>query len=349
MDEDDQEEPAEETDVSEHWDKNDRTAVPRGKEALDDGLSALGPRESFLIAYDRLADLAASARAPALAIGAVSGRSRVVASQLLPVGNAVTIGRHTRCGLKLSSSRISLRHIVALAVAGGPGKLPTLRLWDLNTGKPFRTEGGQENGAIAAEGATYISIGQYAIWFLPCGPGRAWPLRAIDGWASLPARTFVDRRAPLPPSKRAGVPGLPRHKPMSDPPGVERTWITSLAPPLLLGEDDAPEIAWGTIRLQCGHDKARRRVSAERLEQGILVGRYERCGLSLGERDVNVSRVHLLLVRIGGDIWAIDTGSTNGVRRKGAPLDAAVLADDDRLEFGTRMVLDWNKISHPSA
>jgi pSer/pThr/pTyr-binding forkhead associated (FHA) protein len=71
--------------------------------------------------------------------------------------------------------------------------------------------------------------------------------------------------------------------------------------------------------------------------------------LSLGEIDKNVSRVHLLLVRIGSDVWAIDTGSTNGVRRDGKGIAALILGDVDRLEFGSNMTLDWTKLEHAEA
>src|SRR5689334_14375218 len=77
------------------------------------------------------------------------------------------------------------------------------------------------------------------------------------------------------------------------------TEITRIAPPLLLRDDDEPEVAWGVLRLERDGYRQERGVSAERLEQGILVGRYERCGLLMSSENSEVSRVHLLLVRIG--------------------------------------------------
>lgn len=336
----------ERTDVFGAFSRNEPTYVPG--EMRGEPRSALGPRESFLIAYDRLAELASAARRPAFAIAAVDGRSRVVAAELLETGSSLAIGRHTRCRVRLLSEAVSLRHVVALALPGE--RSPVLRVWDLNTGQPFCTEDGEENGAVASEGATYLSIGQFALWFLPCGPGRPWPARGGEAWSALPPRSFVDRRSPVSRDKRGGMNVLARRK-QQDPLGEERTWVTSYGPPLLLGGggEDEPEIAWGTIRLQSGTSKARRNVSAERLEQGILVGRYERCGLSLGQIDINVSRVHLLLVRIGADVWAIDTGSSNGVRRKGEIVEAVILKNTDQLEFGAGMVLNWSKLEHAEA
>ena len=181
--------------------------------------------------------------------------------------------------------------------------------------------------------------------------GRSWPARGGEAWSALPPRSFVDRRSPVSPDKRMGMRALQRAAERDPLEAAERTWVTSYGPPLLLGGggEDEPEIAWGTIRLQSGTAKARRNVSAERLEQGILVGRYERCGLSLGQIDINVSRVHLLLVRIGAEVWAIDTGSSNGVRRKGEVVEAVILKNNDQLEFGAGMVLNWSKLEHAEA
>jgi hypothetical protein len=312
--------------------------------------AAPGPRESFLVAYGRLADLARAARRPAFVIAAVSNDMRVIAAELAEPDTTVTIGRHTKCRVQLPSERVSLRHVVALVLEDEPD-VPMIRLWDLNTREPFSTEDGNKNCAVVSSGPTYLAIGAFALWCLPCGPSIEWPERASTAWDVMPARSFVDRRAPLSPSRRAGVHALPPPKKKGGPyRGYDdSSRITTLAPPLLLGDDDEPELAWATIRLQSRGAKAKRSVSAERLGQGLLIGRYERCGLSLGEIDKNVSRVHLLLVRIGSDVWAIDTGSTNGVRKDGKGIAAVILDDIDRLEFGSNMALDWTKVEHAEA
>ena len=313
--------------------------------------SAPGPRESFLVAYDRLADLARAARGPAFVIGTVANDMRLVAAELAETQSIVTIGRHTKCRIRLPSERVSLRHVVALVLEDEPD-VPMIRVWDLNTREPFSTEDGNKNCAVVSSGPTYLAIGAFALWCLPCGPGVNWPARASVAWDALPPRTFVDRRAPLPSERRAGVHALPpppRRKGGPYRGFEENSRITTLAPPLLLGDDEEPELAWATIRLQSRGAKAKRSVSAERLGQGLLIGRYERCGLSLGEIDKNVSRVHLLLVRIGSDVWAIDTGSTNGVRKDGKGISALILEDVDRLEFGSNMTLDWTKLEHAEA
>jgi hypothetical protein len=48
-------------------------------------------------------------------------------------------------------------------------------------------------------------------------------------------------------------------------------------------------------------------------------------------------------------VWAIDTGSSNGVRRKGEAVEAVILGNNDQLEFGSGMVLNWSKMEHAEA
>jgi hypothetical protein len=115
-----------------------------------------------------------------------------------------------------------------------------------------------------------------------------------------------------------------------------------------MGEGDEPEVGWGTLRLAHQDYREKRAVSAEALEQGVLVGRYQRCGLRVGGPDC-VSRVHLLLVRIGAELWAIDTASTHGVRRNERALDAGVLGDVDSLSLPGAVTLEWKRQIHPSA
>jgi hypothetical protein len=118
-------------------------------------------------------------------------------------------------------------------------------------------------------------------------------------------------------------------------------------PPLLLFESAEPEVSWGTLRLTDPARWERRSFSAEALEQGVLVGRYLRCGM-VGFDD-RVSRVHLLLARIGAEVWAIDTASTHGVLRGGETLHAGVLADADALSLAGATTLEWRRQAHPMA
>lgn len=313
-----------------------------------------GPREAFLLAYERLSILGSVARGPAMVVVAVSGRGAVLDGRTIEDQRSLVVGRHPQCntntcGLYLPSAVVSLRHIAAL-VRAEQGQ-PVLRLWDLNTGLNFTTEDGQSNAAVISEGPTYVAVGPYALWFLPAsGVGAAgWPVRAQDAWQALPPREFIDRKSPGPdrPKQRPALRSRPDLQGLSD--RQTGTPVTSVAPPLLLGDDDEPEVAWGVIRLERRSRRQQRNVSAERLEQGILVGRYERCGILMSQENESVSRVHLLLVRIGVEVWAIHTASTNGLFRGDAPVEAEVLGDADALRLASDITLRWKRTAHPEA
>lgn len=315
---------------------NGRTIVMSGRPRR-----ALAPRAAFLVAHERLSLLAAVAAEPTVVVAAVDADARVVSSQTLATGNALVVGRHTQCDLRLDGGAISLRHLLVLAHSEAGTSV--LRAWDLRTGVPFISEDGRADVALMSDGPLYLAIDQYALWLLPVrGPLPRDPEAA---WEALPPRSFIERRsasssAPPPPSQ----PSLRKARRG----GANISRVTSLAPPLLLGEGDEPEIGWGELRLAADGERERRLVSAERLGQGVLIGRYERCGLVVRASD-RLSRVHLMLVRIGVGVWAVDTASTNGVRRDGVPLRAALLRDVDCLSLGGVLTIDWRRTLHPDA
>ena len=301
---------------------------------------AFGPRESFIVAYDRIATLAKVARRPSVVVAAVGPYGQVIEALLVEDRRALVVGRHTRCGLRLDEKAVALRHL-ALLVRYDEQGTPVLHLWDLNTGQCFVTEDEQLNSAVIAEGAVYAAIGPYALWMVPSGgvAGKGWPAQAEAAWSALPPRQFLDRRTPR---TLAGAPQprLSAERQERDP---EHSIVTVLGPALFLdGCDD--EMPWGELRIELANRKQKNRVSAERLEHGVLIGRYERCGIALSDGQNKVSRVHLLMVRIAGEIWAIDTASTHGLWRDRHRVGAAVLANPDELTLGNVAIVGWRRL-----
>lgn len=298
--------------------------------------AVLPPRDAFLVAHGRLALLCRSAPAPGFVVVAVDRHTQIVGAHALSAGDALVIGRHDHAGLVLPAPAISLRHLAAL-VRSAAG-VTELRLWDLRTGVSFLTEDGQPAGGVLADGPLYISLDQYALWFLPAG----FPLHDDPeaAWQSLPAREFLERAPVRPvPSARPHPRVLAESAPAS---------VTRFTAPLLLGEGREPEVGWGELRIAGRGRKERRVVSAERLEQGLLLGRYERCGLVI-ETSHRISRVHLALIRIGMDVWAVDMASTNGVTRDGAPFSAGPLKDEDTLNLAGEVSVEWRRTQHALA
>ena len=302
----------------------------------------LDPRASFLIAQERLALLASTARGPAVVAVAVGANGQVVDGLVLSDRQALILGRHTRCGMRLTEPSVSLRHVAALVRF--EGARPVIHLRDLAGELPFRTEDGEPSGGVIADGPLYASIGGYALWFVPADVAVLHPRRAEEAWRALAPRAFVDRRP------RIGVRALLSSPPRPEPaPDDTHTRITHVKAPLVLGEGDGPEIAWGTLRFAIGARRERRWVSAERLEHGVLLGRYARCSVLLDTPETTASRVHALLLRLGTEVWIVDTASTNGVRRGDARLVADVLRDADRITLGNEVTFEWERIQHPEA
>jgi len=305
----------------------------------------LGARASFLVAYDRLTTLLDVARRPSVAVIAVDSKARVVESLLLPDREAVIVGRHTQCVLRLNHQAVSLRHVAAL-LRFEAGR-PLLHVLDLGTGRPFVTEDEQPSAAVVADGPLYIAIEGYALWFVPTSVDLARAGRAADAFEALAPRHFEDRRPPLEIPLHEGVTAWVNRTRRSE--DEEVTHVTRVCAPMLLGDGAEPEVGWGVLKLRHGPRRERRVVSAERLERGLLLGRYERCDLLLSTPENRISRVHALLLRIGAEVWIIDAASTNGIHRGDEPVTATVLRDVDRLLLASEVELDWQRTVHASA
>jgi hypothetical protein len=300
----------------------------------------LDAHQAFIAAYDRLNGLARLARTPAVLVAAVDDGGRVLEAVIVEAGHSLVIGRHTGCGLHLGDDTVSLRQLVAHAEEGAAGAAPVVRLWDLNTEQPFRTEDGQPNVGVIAQGPLYAAVGRYALLFVPTlGPDEPrWSPRAEEAWRALPPREFIDRRGRDPDASRR------QHARPRRPDGRDyHTNITRVRALALLGEDADPQDAWAELRLEREGSHSRHLLSLERLEQGVLVGRYERCGIMLAGMG-NISRVHLLLVRMGEDVLAIDTASTNGTWRGKAEIETTLLRNPDTLSLGGEVWIHWRRL-----
>lgn len=327
-----------------------RLSAPRAAEAPAEPPS---PERAFLLAYPRMAKVAQSGEATPGVVVAATRQDEIIGCCRIESGQALIIGRHTQCGLRLDARSVSLRHLAVLVTTELGHDEPTVRLWDLNTQQPFRTEDGVANAAVMADGPIFFSLDEYGIWLVPARgaivyappgtqdspPGAGWPMSAAEVWSLMPARQFLQRQIPAdPPTSPPSTAG--RHAQTRN---MSQTTITALGPALSLGEED-DAVPWGEIRLAVGTRKERRRVSAERLAQGILIGRYDRCALPLDGEAHELSRVHMLMVRIGEEVWAIDTASTNGVWRGEDPVVAGVLGDSETLDLGTVATLTWKRL-----
>lgn len=239
------------------------------------------------------------------------------------------VGRHTHCDVVLDRDpTVALRHLLVGAMLLDDGA-PVLRILDLHTKTGFELSDGSTQRSVFARGPLVLGVGAYALVALPVG-GR-WPDR-------LPP-------APRPAAWGQGHPyRMPPLSLLVDPvarPDV-RTHLTLMPRALDLGEhpsarglEPAPPFSY-ELDLEGARGRARVRVALAELERGVLLGRDGRCadgGLRAVLSD-GVSRVHLMLLRVGQQCTAIDLGSTQGTRVDGRPVRSVPLSDG-----GSRLVL----------
>ena len=297
----------------------------------------LAPHEAFLAVHERLGALAGASE-HAVAMVAVDGRGQVVAETGLEDGRALVVGRHSQCLFRLAAADVSLRQLAAhVRVEEGA---PVTRLWDLRSGHSFATEDGTAASAVVAEGPLFVTVGEYALLFVPAARfgGGPWPEGGEAAWQALPPRQFIERRGATTVGPRLALVKLEK--------GVSR--ITRLDAPSILGVDQPEGPAWAEIIVRDPSGAVRHHVSTEQISRGVLLGRSSRCQIG-HDVDGLISRVHLLLVRIGPEVWAIDTASTNGTKRTGVAIEAAVLRDEDALELPGKTTVYFRRLAHAGA
>jgi hypothetical protein len=183
---------------------------------------------------------------------------------------------------------------------------------------------------------------------------HTWPDDADEAWRSIPG---VDECA-------AGDEGGLGPRPWNASPagsegGVETgsgeklprsTQVRGLPPPLawhrsLVAEDEVPR---GELSIRSPRGEARLAVGASALRRGLLLGRYDRCDNSGVPvlQDPYVSRIHVLVAEIDGQVYAIDTGSKNGLFRDHQALRHAALHAGDVVDIaGGCADLAWHSLN----
>jgi len=256
--------------------------------------------------------------------------------------NAGIVGRHGQCDLFLEGDgALSLRHLVVLVDpltawdepgAGGPGSWEVrYRLIDLRTSSGFRDEAGRQLEAVTVEGPAFVYVGRYALFCFPTGDAGAWPEDGAAAIKAMPERLYADERDAEPDRWRRGRHARGDHwaegSNVQDVDGDLRrssviTRVTSVSGPARARIDElgAGDELLGTLEVQSKLGRDEVRVGSLCADRGLLLGRYSRCdtagatSLSLEK----ISRVHLLVVRVGDELWAIDTASTNGMAASGS-------------------------------
>jgi hypothetical protein len=232
----------------------------------------------------------------------------------------LVVGRHERCDVVLSRDNdVSLRHMLVRATRGSTGQLH-LRAIDLRSRVGLLSEDGRPCEAIASNGALFLKLASYMVLLLPTGPNtRPWSRDADDTWRGFSPR---DQEI-LPPPQ----PLKSRSAPAPDAVRLATITIQSTSP-------------------QAGDLTSTHAVWSDQLERGILVGRDDRCSHG-GLEEGNLSRVHLVLLSVDDEVWAIDTASTNGTRALGGqPFRQLLLTGETQLVLADALSLRWAPVVH---
>ncbi|MEL6184822.1 MAG: FHA domain-containing protein [Myxococcota bacterium] len=246
---------------------------------------------------------------------------------------AAIIGRHTRATLPLprTHATAALRHLALLVRAEGPK--PVARLLDLQTEIGFADPLGRRVEAIRTDGITFLSAGGAVLVLAPTGRNRGLDSDPETAWASIPPQRWVE-------SRRGHA-------------SVEAPSVENAAHETTIEAQDGPrgcrsalcrahEIPVGLATVAAGTDETYVRVSGRALDEGFLIGRYDRCEVGGPEADESLSRVHLLVVREGQRIIAVDTASTNGTYIGEDRVHLVDLEERTRLDLGGVLDLTWH-------
>jgi hypothetical protein len=225
------------------------------------------------------------------------------------------LGRHERCDVVLSrDTDVSLRHLLVRATRSSNGQIH-LRAIDLRSRVGLLSEDGRRCEAIASRGPLFLQVGSYTVFLLPTGPrAKPWSSDADETWCRFAPR---DQEI-LPPPQ----PLKSRQAPAASALRLATITIQSSSP-------------------QAGDLTSTHAVWSDQLERGILVGRDDRCSHG-GTEEGSLSRVHLVLLSVDDEVWAIDTASTNGSRlAAGPPFRQHLLSGETRLLLADALALLW--------
>jgi hypothetical protein len=230
------------------------------------------------------------------------------------------LGRHERCDVVLSrDSDVSLRHLLVRATRGPHGQLQ-LRAIDLRSRCGLLSEDGKRCEAIASQGPLFLQVASYVVFLFPTGPSvKAWTHDADETWRGFAPRSQEILPPPQPLKSRAApTPGA-----------VKLATITIHSSSPQAGDLTATHAVW-----------------SDQLERGILVGRDDRCSHG-GVDEGNLSRVHLVLLSVDDEVWAIDTASTNGTRAfNGSPFRQLLLSGETHIVLADVLTLRWAPAVH---
>jgi pSer/pThr/pTyr-binding forkhead associated (FHA) protein len=212
----------------------------------------------------------------------------------------------------MGTAALSLRHLAIILERPSNWNDLGYRVLDLRSTTGFEDGTGRVLRGLRCEGPSYIRCDNFALFFFRTSDTAHWPRSGKDAWAMLPESVYLEEMTRFAEGSKRYVGPISPPKPV---PAVRsQTLITRTVGPVSLVRNlvHPEEEIVGTLVVSGPASELAFEVGSLALSQGILVGRYEdRCSASQ-LMDESVSRVHLLIVKNGNSVYAIDTGSSNG-------------------------------------
>lgn len=316
---------------------NQRTVLRSSPAWQPDEAAALC-RSRFVDAYPEIRRRCEPIETPGAALVAIGADGGVTHRIVRASGDCcrhLVAGRHTQCHVRLNGSHIALRQLVLLVPPVHSDEVPRLRLLDLRTGHPPQDERGCPQRGLETSGPVLLICGDSVLFLCPTGPASPmrWPRDSDAGWRALPPRAYADL---LPDGHH---PNLARRTSASGcaDDRLAQTIVETRPGPAAIeqGVVGSLEGAAGKLTLIGSGRREVVLVGKRALEHGILFGRYSRCDVNSDSvlHDAAISRVHLMLLRLGHELWALDTASTFGTTSAGQPFVARRVGPGDTLDL----------------
>lgn len=252
---------------------------------------------------------------------------------------SATLGRHSQCDLVLPGESTALRQLMVM-VRAVDLREARVRVIDLQSGVPLVDEAGRSLAAVTADAPLFLRSQDVTLVALRTPEPGGWPDDPELAYRTLPERVFVDDRPHL-----VRTPRGPQLAHLGPAQGPAATYVRSMIGPLSLTDQLCRRGATpvGLLSVRTPTSELNHQLDAHALDRGVLIGRYERCQLDLGTDLPGLSRVHLLLVKDGDQVLAIDTASTNGTHHDGHAVRALALPDRAQLTLDSSVVVTWTR------
>ena len=257
---------------------------------------------------------------------------------------SLILGRHTQCPLRLTDPHVSLRHLVLILY---PKHVDfQYQLIDLNSGAGFTVDD-KPCSSVWANGTAFLRILKYNLIFI--APEQVdWNVDDKQIIQQLTERIYEGNSEPRFAAKAIEIEGPLQPKEAEDSSSfrTDNTSRINYKPPPVWLKDSTNEIPRAELKIHFQQKQKHILIDEIQLERGVLIGRYERCGIFFSSHDEYnpISRVHCLLISIHGVIYIIDTASTNGTTVAHQPIQQCALTQSTLIILAESLFISWSEV-----